>query len=274
MNIVYFGTDVFLKLFRYLSQNHNIMALYTYYNQEDYFTEYNILREAEKLGIPVHYEAISREAIAEYISGGCELFFLAEYDRIIPCLGEDEGFRAINVHSSLLPCGRGYYPIENAMQNGVKKTGVTLHKAVSKFDNGDIIAQAQIDVTDEDDSVNIYIKSCDAALELLKEIMQDFTGSYNGAVKQNRVEKAEKRPDNERLKIHHKLTVSQAEEIYRRYNKLSYFTDGNREYRIVNMSCKRLNVDMDIFWISENYLHFKLKDGYARITAEQKKGRD
>lgn len=178
------------------------------------------------------------------------------------------------MHSSLLPSGRGYYPIENAMQNGLKKTGVTLHKVASRFDSGDIIAQAQVDITDEDDSVNIYIKCADAALSMLKKIMDDFPESFNRAVKQVQETRSEKRPDDECLKIHHELTVSQAEEIYRRYNKMSYFTDEGKGYRILNMNCKRLNVDMDILWIAENYLHFKLADGYARITAEPMRRQD
>ena len=37
MKIVYFGSDVFLDVFEYLHLNHEILALYTYYMEEDYF---------------------------------------------------------------------------------------------------------------------------------------------------------------------------------------------------------------------------------------------
>ena len=55
MKIVYFGSDVFLSCFEYLLEKHQVLALYTYHNDEDYFTEYTIVQRARELGIPVHY---------------------------------------------------------------------------------------------------------------------------------------------------------------------------------------------------------------------------
>lgn len=117
MKVVYFGSDVFLSCFEYFVEKHHVLALYTYHNDEDYFTEYAIVRRAGELGIPVHYEAISPEEIRRYFTEeGCELFFIAEYDRILTLPEELPAFRGINTHSSLLPQGRSYYPIEGAME--------------------------------------------------------------------------------------------------------------------------------------------------------------
>ena len=58
MKVVYFGSDVFLSCFEYFVEKHQVLALYTYHNDEDYFTEYAIVKRAGELGIPVHYEAI------------------------------------------------------------------------------------------------------------------------------------------------------------------------------------------------------------------------
>ena len=74
MEIVYFGSDVFLSCFDYLVRRHHILALYTYHNEEDYFTEFAIVRRARALGIPVHYESITPERIVRYFAQeGCEL---------------------------------------------------------------------------------------------------------------------------------------------------------------------------------------------------------
>ena len=70
MKVVYFGSDVFLSCFEYFVEKHQVLALYTYHNDEDYFTEYAIVRRAGELGIPVHYEAISPEEIRRYIRTG------------------------------------------------------------------------------------------------------------------------------------------------------------------------------------------------------------
>ena len=97
MNIVYFGTDVFLPCFEDLARHHRVLALYTYHNDEDYFTEYAIVRRARVLGIPVHYESITEAEITRYVTEeGCGLFFIAEYNRIIPVPAGLEGFRGIN----------------------------------------------------------------------------------------------------------------------------------------------------------------------------------
>ena len=110
MKVVYFGSDVFLSCFEYFVEKHQVLALYTYHNDEDYFTEYAIVKRAGELGIPVHYEAISPEEIRRYFTEeGCELFFIAEYDRILTLPEELPAFRGINTHSSLLPQGRSYY---------------------------------------------------------------------------------------------------------------------------------------------------------------------
>ena len=55
MKVVYFGSDVFLSCFEYFVEKHQVLALYTYHNDEDYFTEYAIVRRAGSLASPVHY---------------------------------------------------------------------------------------------------------------------------------------------------------------------------------------------------------------------------
>ena len=147
MKVVYFGSDVFLSCFEYFVEKHQVLALYTYHNDEDYFTEYAIVKRAGELGIPVHYEAISPEEIRRYFTEeGCELFFIAEYDRILTLPEDFPAFRGINTHSSLLPQGRSYYPIEGAMERELSCTGVTMHKVAQRLDGGDVLAQHTIDI--------------------------------------------------------------------------------------------------------------------------------
>ena len=50
MKVVYFGSDVFLSCFEYFVEKHQVLALYTYHNDEDYFTEYAIVKRAGELG--------------------------------------------------------------------------------------------------------------------------------------------------------------------------------------------------------------------------------
>ncbi len=74
----------------------------------------------------------------------------------------------INLHGSLLPQYRGRVPLNWALVNGEKETGVTLHYMTAKPDAGDIIAQQAIAIGDNDTAYDLHCKAADAARELLK----------------------------------------------------------------------------------------------------------
>ena len=59
-------------------------------------------------------------------------------------------FGAINLHASLLPKYRGASPIQYALLNGDKKTGVTTFFMDDKIDNGKIIMQKEFKINDND----------------------------------------------------------------------------------------------------------------------------
>jgi methionyl-tRNA formyltransferase len=108
----------------------------------------------------------------------------------IPRLG------AVNLHGSLLPKYRGRCPVNWALVNGEKETGVTLHYMVDKPDAGDIIAQGKIPILFTDTAYSLHKKMeqeavlvLDKTWQLIKEernerIPQDLSvGSYFGGRK-------------------------------------------------------------------------------------------
>ena len=70
----------------------------------------------------------------------------------IPKLG------AINLHASLLPSYRGASPIQYALLNGDKKTGVTTFFMDDKIDNGKIIMQKEFKINDNDNYESLMKK--------------------------------------------------------------------------------------------------------------------
>ncbi|MBR7105299.1 MAG: bifunctional UDP-4-amino-4-deoxy-L-arabinose formyltransferase/UDP-glucuronic acid oxidase ArnA [Lentisphaeria bacterium] len=74
----------------------------------------------------------------------------------------------INLHGSLLPKYRGRVPINWAIINGEKETGVTLHYMTEKADAGDMIAQERIEITPCDNAKTVFTKAVDAAKKMLK----------------------------------------------------------------------------------------------------------
>ncbi len=78
---------------------------------------------------------------------------------------------AYNLHGSLLPAYRGRTPVNWAIINGEKQTGVTLHHMIGKADAGDIVGQKAVEIDFEDTARTVYDKLCGAAREMLAEVL-------------------------------------------------------------------------------------------------------
>jgi len=115
-----------------------------------------VIKRAEAAGIetyvfrPREYpsrEAYEREILVELKRRGVELVVLAGYMRIVtPVLVDAYYGRMINVHPSLLPAFPGLNGIGQALEYGVKVTGVTVHFVDGGLDSGPIIAQEALAV--------------------------------------------------------------------------------------------------------------------------------
>ena len=98
-----------------------------------------------------------------------EYIFVIDFGQIIrePFLSS----MCLNIHPSLLPKYRGAAPIQRALLNGEKSTGVTLFRLVSAMDAGDITAQAETPIAPEDNASDLYtrlaVMGCDIAAEAL-----------------------------------------------------------------------------------------------------------
>ena len=77
----------------------------------------------------------------------------------------------LNLHGSLLPRYRGRCPINWVLVNGEKETGVTLHYMTARPDDGDIVDQRPIPITDDDTAKTLHGKAAQAAAALLDELL-------------------------------------------------------------------------------------------------------
>ncbi len=95
--------------------------------------------------------ASSPEFVARVSEYAPDLIVVCDYGQFlkanllgVPRLG------AINVHPSLLPKYRGAAPIQWAIANGERETGVTVLYVTEKMDAGDIITQERVAIRDDD----------------------------------------------------------------------------------------------------------------------------
>jgi len=87
----------------------------------------------------------------------------------------------VNVHASLLPKYRGAAPINWAVINGEKKTGITTMLTVLKMDAGDILLQREVAIDDNITAGQLHDKMSLLGAELLIETIQ---GIEKGTIEQ------------------------------------------------------------------------------------------
>ena len=90
-------------------------------------------------------------------------------------------FGGLNIHPSLLPRWRGADPIPWTILTDDRQTGVTLVTVLENFDEGNIIAQKKIAITDQDlpDPLRTHLFTMGATL-LLQELPDYLSGKNNG----------------------------------------------------------------------------------------------
>ncbi|WP_018658881.1 methionyl-tRNA formyltransferase [Allofustis seminis] len=128
-------------------------------------------------------------AVEAIISLQPDLIVTAAYGQIVPVkLLEAPTFGAINVHASLLPKYRGAAPIHYAVKNGDPKTGVTIMYMVKEMDAGNMIAQAEIPITEDDDTGTLFEKLSILGRDTLMEALPTIFEKTNASVPQNESE--------------------------------------------------------------------------------------
>lgn len=88
-----------------------------------------------------------------------DLFVVVAYGQILSaellCIPK---LMPLNIHASLLPKYRGAAPINWALINGEKKTGITIMKLIRKMDAGPVILQEALPISAQDDAVTLEEK--------------------------------------------------------------------------------------------------------------------
>ena len=105
-----------------------------------------------------------------------ELIVVAAYGRILP---EDilnmPPYGSINVHSSILPKYRGSAPINWAVLNGEKVTGVTIMYMAAELDAGDIIRVAETPIDPDEDAQTLTARLALLGADALVQTVHDLT---------------------------------------------------------------------------------------------------
>lgn len=127
--------------------------------------------------IPVYQPTKLRDGTATELIKSLrpDILVVVAYGRILPDdMLEVPKYGAINVHASLLPKYRGAAPIQWAVLNGDKITGVTTMYLASEMDTGDIIYTAETEIGEFETSGELFDRLMVMGAELLDRTLRDI----------------------------------------------------------------------------------------------------
>ncbi|MBP5574247.1 MAG: methionyl-tRNA formyltransferase [Bacilli bacterium] len=130
---------------------------------------------AEKYNIPVFQPIKIRDDFSFMDIIKPDLVITLAYGQIVP-----QGFLdkvplgCLNLHGSLLPKYRGASPIQTALINNEKVTGVTLMEMVKAMDAGRMYAKKEVLIAEDDNATSLFNKIKEAASELVLEALPKY----------------------------------------------------------------------------------------------------
>lgn len=130
---------------------------------------------AMKHGIPVFQpvKIKEKEAIEELSKYEADIFVVAAFGQI---LSEEilnmPKYGAVNIHASLLPKYRGAAPIQWAILDGEKETGVTIMQMDKGIDTGDMLMKTVVPIEEEDTGETLHDKLTEAGSSLIVEALK------------------------------------------------------------------------------------------------------
>lgn len=94
-------------------------------------------------------------------------------------------YGTLNVHGSLLPKYRGSAPIQWAIINGEKKTGITIMKTALGMDTGDIVSTREVEISEDTYVDELFSILSDVGAQLLIDTIDDYVSGKIIPIPQN-----------------------------------------------------------------------------------------
>lgn len=184
MNIVFMGTPDFAvpTLERLCESEHNVTAVFTQpdkpVGRKQVMTPPDVKVCAEKYGVKVFQPATLKDdnSYEEIKSQNPDVIVVVAYGKILPKKILDiPRFGCINVHGSLLPKYRGAAPIQQAVLNGDKITGVTTMYMGEGLDTGDILLTRETEIGVNETSAELFDRLSVMGADLLIETLSKLS---------------------------------------------------------------------------------------------------
>lgn len=182
MNTVFFGTPAaavpFLDKWAALTRVKAVITAPDKPAGRGYDVRPTAVKEAAlRLGLPV----LQPESLKEFSLkdlGPLDAGLVVAYGKLIPpAVFDAPAHGLVNVHFSLLPRYRGAGPVQWALINGEKETGVSLFRIEKGLDTGPVYLQAALPVRPDDDSASLRGRLSESGLALTETLVRQIEGN-------------------------------------------------------------------------------------------------
>jgi methionyl-tRNA formyltransferase len=176
MNLIFLGTPSFAvpTLEAIVAAGHHVLAVFTQPDRPKgrggQVAAPPVKETALRLGLPVHQpERVRRPEVVEQLKQlNPDAMVVVGYGQIIPqSIIDIPRHGIINVHASLLPKYRGAAPIQWAIANGEKRTGITTMRIDAGLDTGDMLLKWETEIGPEENALELGERLATAGAQLL-----------------------------------------------------------------------------------------------------------
>ena len=166
MRIIYFGTPEFAssQLEAIISAGYEVVAVVTAPDKPagrgKKIQSSDVKMTALKYDLPILQPISLKSAdfIEELSSYKADLFIVVAFRMLPEAVWSMPPMGTFNLHASLLPQYRGAAPINHALINGEKETGLTSFLLDKEIDTGAILLQKKLEITDDETAGTLHDK--------------------------------------------------------------------------------------------------------------------
>ena len=286
LKILFIGTPDFAEesLKSLIEKNYNIIGVVTNSDKPKGRGMKMIMSPVKELALTKNIPVYQPEKIrdnTEFIDKVKELnpdvICVVAYGKILPKeILEIPKYGCINVHGSLLPKYRGAAPIQWAVLNGDKTTGITTMYMDEGMDTGDMILTEEIEIGENETTGELWNRLAKIGGRLLCETLEEIESGTVSRIKQQGDFTIAPMLNKEMAKIDwQNKTAQQIHNLVRGLNPIMGAYTFLKGKKIKFWKVKLLNEDMliDVFPEMEEYL-FKLNeiDSGTVLFSSDKKG--